>query len=1027
MATNITGTAPRPQYSVCGARTFLVLLLLSILPGILPAQALVLRVDAGSAAAEPDGLSWETAYPTLQAAADLAGTDGEIWVVQGIYTAVAGDAVAAFSAAQRVYGGFRGTENAREERDWQDNPTTIDGQNVRRCVTASAGVVVDGFVLCNGSALQGGGMRQGTAVNCTFNSNHANFGGGMWRGNAVNCLFVGNTAEGDFGCHGYDYEMSMPTDCYWDGGLGGGMYEGNAWGCVFKNNIATAYGGGKCLGESVNCVYSENSTTASYYGGVGGGQYRGNVINCTFYNNTGGGGYYGSNAGYGGVGNNDFVVSCVFSGNSCDIYGSPSVTHSCYADSTGGEMDGNISADPLFFNPAEGDFRLRYGSPCVDAGHEYWLSYYSMEDIRGVSRPQGAGVDMGAYEQNAEDLEVFPRRILRVNGASTAQSPDGLSWDSAYVTLQEAMLAAMPGDELWVAGGVHTAPDGESVVAVKRLVWIYGGFSGTETTRDERDWTANETVIDGQNLRRCVAADDDGGIDGFTLRGGSALMGAGMLGGTAVNCVFTDNHAKSLDASGSWEVSAGGMKGKKAVNCVFSGNSSTGVGGGMSGGMAEKCTFTGNSANEGGGMEGGKAEKCVFTGNSATGGGGMYGTEAVDSVFRDNHAIDGGGMTYGNAERCSITGNSATGGGGGTYGTELVMCTISGNSSGGHGGGMYGGRANNCLITGNGGGIGGGSSESRIVNCTVYGNTATEGGGLYMGVAVNSILWGNTGGDFLYCIGEYSCAGAPFDGIPFEWSKDDVGNIYEDPLFVNAAAGDFRLLPGSPCIDTGTSAWNGLGGIIIFEMDILGVLRPQGAGMDMGAFEYVQPVEEGEGEAVPEGEPQLEGEPEGESEGEAMAEGEPQLEGEPEGESEGEPVVEGEPQLEEEPEGESEGEAMAEGEPVVEGETAPPTPEETAQVLLDNFTAADKDGDSLLTFAEANLLLTGLDGTIFSRLDQNSDGLLDKGELGMATDDIGNGCGSRESDFTLDGLLKRLGNLLLAGFAMGVLTMLHRW
>jgi len=53
-----------------------------------------------------------------------------------------------------------------------------------------------------------------------------------------------------------------------------------------------------------------------------------------------------------------------------------------------------------------------------------------------------------------------------------------------------------------------------------------------------------------------------------------------------------------------------------------------------------------------------------------------------------------------------------------------------------------------------------------------------------------------------------------------------------DPLFVNAAAGDWSLDPASPAIDAGAT-------LPPAGRDRLGILRPQAAGYDMGAFELV--------------------------------------------------------------------------------------------------------------------------------------------------------------------------------------------
>ena len=55
-----------------------------------------------------------------------------------------------------------------------------------------------------------------------------------------------------------------------------------------------------------------------------------------------------------------------------------------------------LNADPEVQDLAGRDFRLTQGSPAVDAGLALGAPYDV--DVDGVSRPQGAGWDLGAHE-----------------------------------------------------------------------------------------------------------------------------------------------------------------------------------------------------------------------------------------------------------------------------------------------------------------------------------------------------------------------------------------------------------------------------------------------------------------------------------------------------------------------------------------------------------------------------------------------------------------------------------------------------
>lgn len=135
-------------------------------------------------------------------------------------------------------------------------------------------------------------------------------------------------------------------------------------------------------------------------------------------------------------------------------------------------------------------------------------------------------------------------------------------------------------------------------------------------------------------------------------------------------------------------------------------------------------------------------------------------------------------------------------------------------------------RIENCVVygnTSNGGAIRTSGGDVSIVNCTVANN---NGAGIWRtGVGtvnvVNSIIWEPLGDDLNSCTAYYCCT-QDGDTMP--------GGISADPLFVNAAAGDYHLSSTSPCINAGTSTGTP-------TTDIEGTFRD--ALPDMGAYEHL--------------------------------------------------------------------------------------------------------------------------------------------------------------------------------------------
>jgi hypothetical protein len=96
--------------------------------------------------------------------------------------------------------------------------------------------------------------------------------------------------------------------------------------------------------------------------------------------------------------------------------------------------------------------------------------------------------------------------VVHANGGTVLYvQPSGLdsggcdSWGNAC-TLQYALGLAVSGDEVWVSAGTYHPTSGTdrtiSFVLISG-VGVYGGFNGTESARQDRDPSANVTILSG--------------------------------------------------------------------------------------------------------------------------------------------------------------------------------------------------------------------------------------------------------------------------------------------------------------------------------------------------------------------------------------------------------------------------------------------------------------------------------------------------------------------------------------------------
>ena len=226
----------------------------------------------------------------------------------------------------------------------------------------------------------------------------------------------------------------------------------------------------------------------------------------------------------------------------------------------------------------------------------------------------------------------------------------------------------------------------------------------------------------------------------------------------------------------------------------------------------------------------------------------------------DGGAISCKGATL-SINNCVISDNRATGNGGGVSSTyysnmTLTNCVVTrNNAAGGNsvGGAVYSETStlslDNCLIgdnraTGNGGGVYVNPLQgpTTLVNCTVTNNVGLFGGGVYLNGnaprfnAYNSIIAGNRGasaGVDFYSGGNSNVRAYHTLSSYTRWSgASNFTYSASQPLFTDAAAGDYTLIRGSQAIDKGDIQY------VTASVDLAGNPRISGETVDLGAYEF---------------------------------------------------------------------------------------------------------------------------------------------------------------------------------------------
>jgi parallel beta-helix repeat protein len=367
-------------------------------------------------------------------------------------------------------------------------------------------------------------------------------------------------------------------------------------------------------------------------------------------------------------------------------------------------------------------------------------------------------------------------RVIYVDDDATGTN-NGLSWENAYIYLQDALADANNSDkpvEIRVAQGIYRPDLGEGIVPGDReaafelinQVTVAGGYAGIATNDpNTRDIELYETILSGDLNGDDVEVTirDFGWITTRADNSYHVLVGSGT-NTTAVldGCIVTGGAANGpqLDGDVYGLGSGGGMYNYQGsptlTNCTISGNMAGG-GGGMYNYMSNvtlaNCTFSDNGSWVAGGIWNQKSsvtlKDCTFSRNSD------------GAMWNDGSSITLTNCTFSDNFR-GVTNSMGS--------IALTHCTFSGNYGGvicyhGWDDSDSGPFFTNCTLSGNYGGV---------ISYNGWDDDPNNDPGPSL---TNCILWNNTPNE----IPENSIV--TYSNIQGDWEGD--GNIDEDPLFAN--------------------------------------------------------------------------------------------------------------------------------------------------------------------------------------------------------------------------------------------------
>ena len=565
---------------------------------------------------------------------------------------------------------------------------------------------------------------------------------------------------------------------------GGGAYQGTLNRCLITGNYASNNSAGVRESRAIDCLIVNNTGS-----GVGYTVSAEGIVNCTIARNTGVGA------------DNARVCNSIITENAGGAANSAQPIINCCVSTVPSVSTNNIIAtEAHFVDPANGDFRLLANSPCLDNANTNFTgnagAAATRTDYLGNARLQGAGLDMGAIEGYVPNLAAVTGEIQGTGSGSL--TPTNRCFITAYPTQIVFTAAASAGSALrhFTVNGAKmkdsgntftltvTQPGGYVVAAVFYPVRYVNASAGSD---------ANNGTTPGTAWRTLQFAATNAAAGAMVLAAPGVYSEGTGYGASASNRVAITRNIVLKGSAGAEQTVIAGARDLVTGNAYGCGSN------------AVRCVFMNNGSLEGFTLAGGASSVSVgdADGDPVRGGGiNTASSEVWDCIISNNVASRGSAAWGGNIHRCRIENNRTTNIGNGAIRSAYVYDSliVSNNATWAF---LYAG--------------------ANAYNCTIYGNT---GGGVGdQCVAYNSIIYGNTGAQIGGSPGCTNCCSSGY--FP------GTGNIVANPLFVNAAGGDYRLRADSPCVDTGNAAFlaNADG------TDYAGAARIQGGKVNMGANE----------------------------------------------------------------------------------------------------------------------------------------------------------------------------------------------